>query len=98
MKVNFTDFIKTEPQAMKLMIPVPRPGQKTLDIKPDVVAPGTSILSSVPRYGKDDPEADYSQSYDRFTGTSMASPHVAGLAALILRSTTTGLHSMSKSH
>ncbi|MFC7319784.1 S8 family peptidase [Halobacillus campisalis] len=39
----------------------------------EVMAPGADILSSVP--GND---------YERFNGTSMASPHVAGAAALVL--------------
>ncbi|WP_100540867.1 S8 family serine peptidase [Paenibacillus sp. GM2FR] len=85
LKVNFTDFIKNRTAGDEMNDSSSRgPAKKTLDIKPDVVAPGTSILSSVPAYGKDIADADYSQSYDRFTGTSMASPHVAGLAALIL--------------
>ena len=54
------------------------------DIKPDVTAPGTNIMSTVPRYGKEVPDADYSTAFERFTGTSMASPHIAGVAALIL--------------
>ncbi|MCS0543133.1 S8 family serine peptidase, partial [Aeromonas veronii] len=60
------------------------PSTPNFDIKPDVSAPGTNIMSSVPAYGKDYPDADYSESYDRFTGTSMATPHVAGIAALLL--------------
>ncbi len=41
-------------------------------IKPDIVAPGVSIRSSVPGDG-----------YSRFSGTSMATPHVSGAVALL---------------
>ena len=41
--------------------------------KPDVVAPGSGIRSSYPGGG-----------YSSFSGTSMAAPHVAGLAALMI--------------
>ena len=37
------------------------PANPDFDIKPDVVAPGTNIMSSVPAYGKDIPDADYSR-------------------------------------
>ncbi|MHC0037552.1 S8 family serine peptidase [Pseudoneobacillus sp. C159] len=59
------------------------PSNPVFDIKPDVSAPGTNIMSSVPAYKKDFPNADYSEAYDRFTGTSMAAPHIAGIAALL---------------
>lgn len=54
-----------------------------LSIKPDIVAPGYGVLSTFPAYGKYHPEADYSKAYQRSSGTSMATPHVAGLSLLI---------------
>jgi subtilisin family serine protease len=48
------------------------------DLKPDVSAPGSQILSSVTR------EFDPSQ-FSVFDGTSMATPHVAGSAALLVQ-------------
>jgi subtilisin family serine protease len=46
------------------------------EMKPDVTAPGSDILSSVPA-GEG--------TWNTFSGTSMASPHIAGSAALLLQ-------------
>ncbi|WP_405099300.1 S8 family serine peptidase [Oceanobacillus sp. FSL H7-0719] len=59
------------------------PSNPNFDIKPDVLAPGTNIMSSIPAYKWDFPDASYEKSYDRFTGTSMSAPHISGIAALI---------------
>lgn len=48
------------------------PNKINFSIKPDVTAPGTEIYSSV-----------LNGSYIEYSGTSMASPHVAGLCALL---------------
>ena len=52
------------------------PAAVSLRMKPAVSAPGASILSSVP---------EREGTWASFSGTSMASPHVAGAAALLVQ-------------
>ncbi|HJF31987.1 MAG TPA: S8 family serine peptidase, partial [Sporosarcina psychrophila] len=59
------------------------PSTPNFDIKPDVSAPGTNIMSTIPMYKADFPDANYDQAFSRKTGTSMATPHIAGIAALV---------------
>jgi len=47
--------------------------------KPDLIAPGQSIISTVPATGP----LGHSSLYRSMSGTSMAAPHVAGAAALL---------------
>ncbi|GAB3023335.1 hypothetical protein GCM10011376_34500 [Nocardioides flavus (ex Wang et al. 2016)] len=47
-------------------------------IKPDISAPGVSVLAAVA------PPSGNGRDFDLYSGTSMSSPHVAGLAAFIL--------------
>jgi subtilisin family serine protease len=48
--------------------------------KPDVVAPGVQVMSSTPPVKRSDGTYDYSY----MDGSSMATPHVAGVAALLM--------------
>ncbi len=56
-------------------------GPTTIDfrIKPDVVAPGVNVLSSIPHQFCSAPPC-----FAFFQGTSMATPHLAGSAAVVL--------------
>jgi subtilisin family serine protease len=46
-------------------------------LKPDVIAPGVDVLAAVA------PPGNHGFDFNLYSGTSMSSPHVAGLAALL---------------
>ena len=52
-------------------------------VKPDVVAPGVNVLSSIPHQYCDSATATTPGCWAFFQGTSMATPHLAGMAAVV---------------
>ena len=46
-------------------------------LKPDLAAPGVDVLAAVA------PPSNFGRSYDYYSGTSMSSPHIAGIGALL---------------
>ncbi|WP_165981263.1 S8 family serine peptidase [Macrococcoides canis] len=79
--IDFTNFNVTTTQGDEVNDSSSRgPSLPNFDIKPDVSAPGTNILSTVPSFAAGD---NYSKAYAQYTGTSMATPHISGVSALL---------------
>ncbi|XRG79072.1 S8 family serine peptidase [Rossellomorea sp. GAMAL-10_SWC] len=60
------------------------PSRLNYDIKPEITAPGVSVLSTVPGFiNNPNNPTDYKNAYQRMSGTSMATPFTTGVAALL---------------
>ncbi|HET7689728.1 MAG TPA: S8 family peptidase [Nocardioidaceae bacterium] len=62
-------------------------------LKPDIAAPGVDVLAAVSPAGP----THFGRNYDLVSGTSMASPHIAGLGALLYQKHPTWSPMMIKS-
>jgi len=60
-------------------------------LKPDIAAPGNDVVAAVA------PPFNHGRSFDFYSGTSMASPHIAGIGALVKAKHPTWLPSEIKS-
>jgi subtilisin family serine protease len=64
------------PQVASFSSRGPSVGNRGNLLKPDISAPGVAVLAAVA------PPSNHNHKFDFYSGTSMASPHIAGIAAL----------------
>lgn len=75
---NRTDQTTAVPQVSGFSSRGPGLASDSDILKPDIAAPGSSVLAAVA------PPTNSDRDYDLYSGTSMAAPHITGLAALIM--------------
>lgn len=75
------DFISNNPDGLAAFSS--RGPTKDGRIKPEIVAPGTNVISARSHHSSAGYQAIYSADYAYDSGTSMAAPMVSGLAALV---------------
>lgn len=86
LKATFNDLYEAHPFPGDVLASFSAWGpnfDNNLSIKPDLVAPGVNIRSTFPAYRAKFEAASYATAYQRLNGTSMATPHIAGLALLL---------------
>jgi subtilisin family serine protease len=77
--INDATVVEDEPAPFTATFSSRGPLQASGDLlKPDLIAPGQDILAGVA------PPGNNGRLFDLYSGTSMSSPHVAGLAALLI--------------
>jgi subtilisin family serine protease len=77
-RINQAQIVFTTPAPFTAAFSSRGPSRASVDLlKPDVIAPGQDIVAGVA------PPGNHGRLFDVYSGTSMSSPHVAGLAALL---------------
>ncbi len=74
---NLTNKVTPVPQIGGFSSRGPAQSDDSDLLKPDISAPGVSVLAAVA------PPSNHDRDYDLYSGTSMSAPHIAGLAAFL---------------